>query len=111
MAPEFESVVVEIAKLRDYCLSEIHPRGKHKARVFRAALGLTAADAEVLRDALLKAVADQTDELRQTASDEHGSRYDLDFVMTTPGGSVAIRSKWIAPAAKRVLRFISCYVK
>jgi hypothetical protein len=38
-----------------YCLNVIHPRGQHKARVFASALGLTAEDAEFLRDALLNA--------------------------------------------------------
>jgi hypothetical protein len=78
--------------------------------VFRAALGLTAAGAELLRDALLNAVRDNSDDLRRTASDEYGERLDLDFVMTTPVGAATIRSKWIAPTNQRVLRFISCYV-
>jgi len=40
--------IVEIEKLRDYCLSETHPRGKHKARVFAATLGITSEHAEEL---------------------------------------------------------------
>jgi hypothetical protein len=107
---EFDSVEVDISKLRDYCLSEIHPRGRHKARVFRAALGLTAAEAEVLRQSLLKAVLDQSGELRATVSDEYGQRYELDFTMTTDVGSARVRSMWIVRAGQRVLRFISCYV-
>ena len=47
MAERFSDIVVEIAKLRDYCLSDTHPRGRHKARVFRSRLALTAADAEL----------------------------------------------------------------
>jgi len=35
---------VETRKLRDYCLSPEHPRGRHKARVFASALGLTVDD-------------------------------------------------------------------
>jgi hypothetical protein len=31
--------IVDIAKLRDYCLDSRHPRGRHKARVFAATLG------------------------------------------------------------------------
>lgn len=77
MAQQFDSVVIDISKLRDYCLSEIHPRGRYKARVFRATLGLTAADAELLRDALLNAVRDRPDELRASESDEYGQRYEL----------------------------------
>jgi hypothetical protein len=45
--------VVEIEKLRDYCLSMSHPRGRHKAKVFESVLGITADDAEELRQALL----------------------------------------------------------
>lgn len=32
--PNGEGAIVELAKLRDYCLSQSHPRGRHKARVF-----------------------------------------------------------------------------
>lgn len=41
------------AKLRDYCLSAQHKRGQNEGRVFEAALGLTAQDAEQLRIAVL----------------------------------------------------------
>lgn len=32
--PNADRAVVGLAKLRDYCLSPTHPRGRHKARVF-----------------------------------------------------------------------------
>ncbi|MGH7818267.1 MAG: DUF6883 domain-containing protein [Candidatus Binatia bacterium] len=38
--PNADRAVVDPRKLRDYCLSPIHPRGRHKARVFAAAVGL-----------------------------------------------------------------------
>ena len=47
--------MVDIRKLRNYCLSTEHPRGRHKARVFKAALGIGPEDTEELRDALLSA--------------------------------------------------------
>ena len=53
--PGGERAVVDIAKLRDYCLNDLHPRGRHKARVFASALGLTVADADVLQRSLLNA--------------------------------------------------------
>ena len=37
-----QHAVVDPAKLRDYCLNPKHPRGRHKARVFAASLGMTA---------------------------------------------------------------------
>lgn len=38
--PNSEKAFVDIAKLRDYSLNPEHESGGHKARVFRAALGL-----------------------------------------------------------------------
>jgi hypothetical protein len=37
--PNAGQAIVDIAKLRDYSLSPTHEEGKHKARVFAAALG------------------------------------------------------------------------
>ena len=51
--PNGEKAFVDMAKLRDYALDLIHSKGKHKARVFASALGLTRNDAEWLRDELL----------------------------------------------------------
>jgi hypothetical protein len=53
--PHADHAVVDIRKLHDYCLNPLHDEGKHKARVFAAALGMTGADAERLRDILLQA--------------------------------------------------------
>jgi hypothetical protein len=53
--PNGHRAIVDITKLRDYCLNTNHEEGKHKARVFASALGVRAADAEWLREQLLKA--------------------------------------------------------
>lgn len=54
--PNAEHAIVDIRKLRDYCLNSMHEHGKHKARLFIAALGMTADDAEELRSTLLDAI-------------------------------------------------------
>jgi hypothetical protein len=53
-------------------LSESHPRGKHKARVFATALGLTANEVLELHDAILAAI--QTEETVVGEHDEYGVR-------------------------------------
>ena len=58
LLPNREQAVVDLAKLSDYCLNPDHPRGRHKARVFASALGLTLADAESLRATLLSVALD-----------------------------------------------------
>ena len=54
--PNAEHAVVDIRKLRDYCLNPTHEHGKHKARLFLAALGVTADDAEGLCSVLLEMI-------------------------------------------------------
>ncbi len=56
--PNGENAFVDDRKLYDYCLNPDNPRGSNKARVFAAALGITAANAELLRDNLLDASLD-----------------------------------------------------
>jgi hypothetical protein len=52
--PNAERAIVDIRKLRDYCLNLLHEEGQHKARLFAITLGMTADDAEDLRDLLLE---------------------------------------------------------
>jgi hypothetical protein len=106
--PNADEAIVEITKLRDYCLSPTHPRGRHKARVFAAALGLTADDAETLRDAILLAV--QTTDATEAEQDAFGQRYVVDFRMQGPRINVIVRSTWIVRTGEQNPRLTSCYV-
>ncbi len=106
--PNGHKAVVAIEKLRDYCLNPRHPRGKHKARVLLSLLGLSAADAERLREMLL--VAAQEDEAVPTNRDDYGQRYILDFSQPGTSGNVIIRSLWIVRQGEDFPRFTTCYV-
>jgi hypothetical protein len=44
------SALIPMGKLTDYCLNPDHARGKDKARVFVAVLGITQDSAHVLAD-------------------------------------------------------------
>jgi hypothetical protein len=103
-------VVVDIAKLRAYCLSPHHPRGRHKARVFRSRLGLEADDAERLRQMLLQGARANLDHLVPTSADRHGQRYALDLHVTTDRCSGVIHCGWIVHPDDDVLRFVTCFV-
>jgi hypothetical protein len=43
--PNGDRAIVDLEKLRAYCLNPQHPRGRHKARVF-ASFGIREADAK-----------------------------------------------------------------
>lgn len=106
--PNPERAVVEIEKLRDYCLSLEHPRGRHKARVFAAVLGLTSKNAEDLRDVLLAAARNH--DAASTTKDDYGQRYVIDFEMSSPAGRAMIRSSWIVRSDEDFARLTSCYI-
>ncbi len=107
--PEAEHARIPLEKLRDYSLNPQHDKGGHKARVFAASLGFTAADAEHLREMILAAVL--TMEAQPGTTDEHGARYTVDFVALGLRGVVIIRTAWIIDAGETIPRLVSCYVK
>ncbi len=56
LIPNAENAVVDIRKLRDYCLNPDHDEGKHKARLFSSIIGMTAENADELRQIILEVV-------------------------------------------------------
>lgn len=101
-------LIVEIAKIRDYCLNPSHPRGKHKARVFLAVLGMTVDHAEELRRALLEAATSR--DAIVGASDLYGTRYIIDFEMKHGNRTAMIRSCWIIRGGENIVRFVTCFI-
>ncbi len=106
--PHAEQAFVDLAKLRDYSLSATHPEGKHKARVFAAALGLEAGDSKWLRDQLLAAVLNE--DCRLGLLTEFGQRYTVDLTLRRGPREARIRSAWIVRANEEFPRLVSCYV-
>lgn len=106
--PNASDAFVDIEKLRGYCLNLEHPRGKHKARVFESALGLTSQDAERLQRKLLEAA--QAEEAVHQRTDVYGKRYTLDFEVTGPAARATVRSAWIIRHGENYPRLITCYV-
>jgi hypothetical protein len=106
--PNTERAVVDVRKLRDYCLNVEHPRGQHKARVFKSALGWTADQAKDVRRRLLEAVLHE--DAGFLGADDYGQRYALDFAVQGAGGVVTVRSLWIVRHGEDFPRFTSCYV-
>ena len=107
--PNGERAIVDVRKLSDYCLNPDSPRGRYKARVFAAALGLTAADAPKLRARLLEIARTGTAKLGE--ADAFGQRYMMDFTMVTATGRATVRSGWIVLHGKKEPRLTTCYVK
>jgi hypothetical protein len=106
--PNGDRAFVDPRKLTDYCLSPTHPVGRHKAAVFRAALGLTAADADLLLAMLLDAA--RTADATPGRADEFGERYETDLEAVTSTGRAVVRAAWIIRSGEDFPRLTTCYV-
>ena len=105
--PNAENAIIDIRKLRDYCLNLEHSTGKHKARLFKSILGMMVEDAPKLRQILLEAV--KTYPARVGEKDRCGQRYTLDFRLEWQNKSAIVRSGWIVENNSTTPRLTSCY--
>lgn len=106
--PNGDQAILDMRKIEDYCLNPSHPRGRHKARVFREALDLQRSDASWLRDALLEAA--RSGEAFQDGKDAWGTHWRLDATVWRQGKSVVVRTIWIVRTGETVPRFVTCWV-
>ena len=106
--PNAERAVVQIEKLRTYSLNPHHEAGKHKARVFQAALGLTIDDADWLREKILAAVPGE--DAYEGSPSVFGRKYVVDILVTRGGRSGTVRTTWIIEHGVDYPRLTSCYV-
>jgi hypothetical protein len=109
MLPNADRAVVDIAKLRDYCLNPDHEDGKHKTRVFASALGLRKGDADWLQGRLLEAAASEL--AIMILKNRFGTLYVIDFLLTTSSRSAFVRSCWIVRIREDFPRLTTCYVR
>ena len=107
LIPNAKNAVVDIRKLRDYCLNPEHDDGKHKARLFSSILGMTPDNAEELRQILVEVI--QTHEAQLGRRDGFGQRYILDFTIEWQNRSATLRSGWIIEHDSEIPRLTTCY--
>jgi hypothetical protein len=106
--PNADRAVVDIAKLRDYCLSPIHRQGKFKTKVFLSSLGIGTGHANLLREWLVDAAINS--EASPGRKDAFGDRFIVDFVAQHKSRSATIRSIWIVRSGEDFPRLVTSYV-
>ena len=106
--PNAREAFVDIRKLKEYCLSHEHPRGRHKARVFLSSLGMTVVHAAELRSELLARV--RVEDCIEAGSDQYGNRYIVDFRYVRGVKAATLRSTWIIKTGEEFPRLTSCFV-
>ncbi len=108
LLPNAQSAYIPDEKLYDYCLSESHPVGKHKALVFKEVLGITIENAEVLQKAIMQAILEK-EAIFQKAT-KFGTLYIVDFELVNEERSAIVRSAWVIPNDDSRPRMTSCYI-
>lgn len=105
--PQGERAIIDIRKLADYCVSKTHPRGRNKARVFQAALGLGRGDAAWLRDVLLAAAT--VNEAEYAATDAWGEQWRLDAPVEWRDRRATVRTVWVVRTGEMSPRFVTAW--
>lgn len=91
--PNSHRAIVDITKLRGYSLNPEHESGGHKARVFRAALGLTSNDSGWLRAQVLRIAREGDAEIGEPSS--FGQKYVIDDAPKVNERTAIVRTAWI----------------
>ncbi len=106
--PNVDAAVLDLRKLSSYCLDPAHPRGRHKARVFRQALGIAGDDAEWLGNAILAAL--RSAEAVEIERDEYGVRWRADVTLARQNRQAVVRTVWMRRTGEPFPRFVTCWV-
>ena len=96
-------------KVEDYALNPFHRHGRHKARVFESVLGITLANAQELRAALLSAAAN-SDEVETRGDNGFGKVFVLRFPLLNSRGMATVLSAWVARHGEDFPRLTTCYI-
>ena len=92
--PKAENATIPTDKLLRYALDPNHERGRHKARVFDSALGITAADWRYLHDQILEALPDA--DVRSTTITSFGVAYEVVVMIDGLNGATQpVVTTWI----------------
>jgi hypothetical protein len=96
-------------KIDDYVLNPLHRDGRNKARVFESVLGITLANAELLRRTVLDAAAN-SDQAEPRGDNGFGEMYVLRFPMSTDKGTATVLTAWVIRNGEDFPRLTTCYI-
>lgn len=108
--PGYDRAEVPRSKIEGYALNEAHePDGKHKARVFKSALGFDQSNWELLKQRILDELPYQ--EAKATQTSQWGSSYVVDLPIVGPNGNTAkVRTVWLFKTRADFPSLITVYV-
>lgn len=105
--PNAQNAFIDDRKLTEYVLDLESPKGRHKARMFRTALGITAEHASELKSLLLYAVLNA--ECVEGEKDQYGQRYTVDCTIALESHWAVVRTGWIILKGEDFPRLTTCF--
>jgi hypothetical protein len=100
--------VIDPRKFTEYCLNPNSPRGRHKALVFKSALGYDLSNyhglIEQIREGIISTQAEFVEQM------PHGEIWRVDIPIRGPAGTATVRTGWIYRKGKDVARLTTAYV-
>jgi len=109
LLPNGDRAEVALSRLTDYLLNPAHPTGKHKARVFAAALGLDRSSAVFLHSWLLD-LAHQNEAIPDV-KDEYCQRFVIPGKLSYNSRDALVRTAWIIRAGHDIPEFLTEFVE
>ena len=106
--PNGARALIPMEKLTDYCLNPGHARGKDKARVFAAVLGITRDKANELADLVQQAARDG--DITQETSTVWGQYYRVDWAIPLRV-DVVLRTIWEIAPGEAIPRLVSVFLR
>lgn len=105
--PNAENVSIPREKLTKYILSETHPVGKFKAKLFRH-IGFDETNISILQKEL-KEIA-RLQKVKDAQISHYGTKYIIDGEITSPSNTIIkVRTVWIIETEKTRPRFVTVY--
>ncbi len=105
--PYAKNVVIPKEKLVNYILSETHPTGKFKAKIFRK-IGFDESKINTFEKEL-KQIADSEEIIKEITS-KYGTKYIIDGqIKGSEGKAIKVRTIWIIEIGEIKPRFITIY--
>lgn len=86
--PEYDRAEIRREKLEDYALNPNHPDGKHKALVFKSALGFEQGDWQWLQQQIIAELPYH--QAIPKHADKHGERYEVVLPVTGKNGKIVL---------------------
>lgn len=106
--PNGDQADIPLEKLLGYCLNLNHQSGKHKARVFASALGITPENVDDLQQLIARAAV--CGEVVQQNSTEFGQLFKVDWAISNYD-RVVLRTLWEITSVNPNPRLVSAFIK